>query len=229
MNIFKREVFANIVILFIGFLFIAIPIIFLKEITSPMGVVFLSVGCSLIATGIAAFLSFIYRLKEKDISEIANAVGLIDVLKGNSAIMQISESIKNAKSTIYISRLSPFLINDFPKIIEEKAKLGVNIRLLYSENNGLFNVKNSYHVINSVFGETVDVRQYRDKLDGIVICDNIAYVYQISNIVANRADIKTTPVVFVYKQTSMNSLYDVYVDDFNRKWNMANETQANDL
>lgn len=227
MNIFKREIFANIVIFFMGFLLIAIPVTFLKEITSPMSVVFLSVGCSLIATGIAAFLSFIYRLKENDISEISNAIGLIDILKGNSAIMQISKSIKNAKSTIYISRLSPFFINDFPKTIDEKAKHGVNIRLLYNENHGFFNIANSYHVINNVFGETVEVRQYRDELDGMVICDNIAYVYQISSFVGNGNDIKTTPVVFVYRQTSMNSLYDVYMDDFNRKWSMAKETQTN--
>lgn len=227
MNIFKREIFANIIIFFIGFLLIAIPITLLKEITSPMSVVFLSVGCSLIATGIASFLSFLYKLKENDISEISNAIGLIDILKGNSAIMQISKSIKNAKSTIYISHLSPFFINDFPKTIEEKAKLGVNIRLLYNENNSFFNIVNSYDVINNVFGAIVDVRQYKDELDGVIICDNIAYVYQISSTATNRVNIKTSSVVFVYKQTSMNSLYDVYMDDFNRKWSMAKEIQAN--
>lgn len=80
MRFYNKELLTNLFIILLGIVLAVLPIVIIQDVTLPISVISVSIGCSLIATGISVLLSFIYRERNTKFYEYLSKVGLSDIL-----------------------------------------------------------------------------------------------------------------------------------------------------
>lgn len=111
MNFYKKEIFTNCLIILIGLLLATLPVIIIKDITVPVSVISISIGCSLIATGISVLLSFIYKERNTEFYDYLTQIGLSNVLVGRTSYDYSLHALQKAKCNIYLAQIgSPVII-----------------------------------------------------------------------------------------------------------------------
>lgn len=224
MKFFKSELLVNILIFILGICLDLIAVLFKLNTSKAPAIILFSIGSSLIASAIVALLSFLYRIKEKNISEMVNEIGLEKIIIGDDSFKSlIDKTIKSAKREISISLFNPFFID--LKILKEKECGRVNIRWLLEKTSENYNTITELEK-GLLLENKLRVKQYNGILKGIIICDDIVMVFQGERFTYEIAqDIKMSPTIFVYRRNSDNSLYNMYIEEFERKWNLAEDIE----
>lgn len=131
MNFYKKEIFTNCLIILIGLLLATLPVIIIKDITVPVSVISISIGCSLIATGISVLLSFIYRERNTKFYEYLSKIGLSDILVDKDMYEYSVKAIRKARKSIYYAQIgAPLIILQNPKLFDKLVQSGVSIKIL---------------------------------------------------------------------------------------------------
>lgn len=120
----------NIIIGLLGFVLVLIAIVF--QLPNILQNVLLSVGCSLIATSIATWLTSFYIISNNEVKEIINRWKLKGIFETKSEMnMKSNEYLDNAKSHIDIIAIGMANFLSFKaNVLEKKALEGVKIRII---------------------------------------------------------------------------------------------------
>jgi hypothetical protein len=111
----------------------ALPVIIIKDITVPISVISISIGCSLIATGISVLLSFIYKERNTKFHEYLTQIGLSDILLEKDVHDYFLQAIRKAKCNIYYAQIgAPVIILRNKELFEKLVRAGVSIKDLIS-------------------------------------------------------------------------------------------------
>lgn len=216
MNFYRREIIIDGIILLLGLLFSIIPGFLWGEITSAVNIIFVSVGCSLIASGITSFLSFVYREKATKLANFADQIGLIDI--DNNVDSKIVTTISSAKKYIYYSsQNSPYrLISENIDIFKKLQERNVKMKILINK-NGNTNQEELIlqHCVELAKSLNIEFRITNISLFQMIIVDEKTFM------IDNRLFYKNhfSPFVFTYKaKNSKNSFHDYQRELFEQIW-----------
>mgnify|MGYP001027369222 CR=1 FL=1 len=128
----KKEINTNIYIVFIGLIFIVLPLICLGNITEPISVIFVGIGCSIFATGLTVLLSLLYNDSNNRFYEYIKTIGLSDIFFAEDIKEILPKKIKQAQKIIYFSTdgCPLYLFMDNISIWKQVIKNHVQIRVL---------------------------------------------------------------------------------------------------
>lgn len=131
MNFYKKEIFTNCLIILIGLLLAILPVIIIKDITVPASAISISIGCSLIATGISVLLSFIYRERNTEYHNYLTQIGLSKVFDERSSYDYCLQALQKAKCNIYLAQIgAPVIILHNKELFAKLIRSGVSIKVL---------------------------------------------------------------------------------------------------
>lgn len=226
MNFYKKEILTNFLIIIIGLLLSILPIIIVKDITVPISVISISIGCSLVATGISVLLSFIYKERNTKIHEYLTQIGLSDILLEKDVYYYSLQTMQKAKHNIcYSQQGAPIIILQNKELFEKLVRSGVSIKVLINasqfENNIYFpSYTNHDAMAREEFYEFaksigVEVKETEHPLTRTIIVDD--EVILINNRIAKH------PVTsFVYRKNKTDmSFYSYQLDLFQDIWKMS--------
>lgn len=131
MRFYNRELLTNLFIILLGMVLAILPIVIVQDVTLPISVISISIGCSLIATGISVLLSFIYRERNTKFYEYLSKIGLSDILIDIDMYEYSVKAIMKADRNIYYAQIgAPLIILQNPKLFDRLVKSGVSIKIL---------------------------------------------------------------------------------------------------
>lgn len=228
MNFYKKEIFTNCLIILIGLLLATLPVFIIKDITVPVSVISISIGCSLIATGISVLLSFIYKERNTEFYDYLTQVGLSNVLVGRTSYDYSLQAIQKAKCNIYLAQIcAPVIILHNKELFEKLIHSGVSIKVLTNVDQfGKDNYFPSYMNYDKIAREEfymfakrigIQIRETDHPLtrtliidDEVILLNNRTGGHQVSS--------------FVYRKNKTDmSFYDYQFDQFRDIWNVSKE------
>ena len=135
----KQSKLTNVIVLFVGLVFVLSTKFF--EMSEVYDSVCLSVGCSLIATSIATFLTSFYIIKNNEIKEMINEWRLRSIYKTKTEMNEASNKyLEEAKKHIDIIAIGMSnFISYKGEVLEKKAIEGVEIRIISCNNTEMLN------------------------------------------------------------------------------------------
>ena len=125
MRFYNRELLTNLFIILLGMVLAILPIVIVQDVTLPISVISISIGCSLIATGISVLLSFIYRERNTKFYEYLSKIGLSDILIDIDMYEYSVKAIRKADRNIYYAQIgAPLIILQNPKLFPPATHTG---------------------------------------------------------------------------------------------------------
>lgn len=228
MNFYRKEILTNCLIILIGLLLAVLPIIIIKDITVPISVISISIGCSLIATGISVLLSFIYKERNTKLHEYLTQIGLSDILLEKDVYDYFLQAIRKAKCNIYYAQIgAPVIILRNKELFEKLVRAGVSIKVLINakqfENDIYFPsytnhdkiAREEFYMFAKNIG--VEIKETDHPLTRTLIVDD--EVILINNRIGRHP---VTSFVYQKNKTDM-SFYEYQFDLFQDVWNISKE------
>ncbi len=129
----KKEINTNIYIIFIGLGFIVFPLVCLGNITEPISVILVSIGCSIQATGITVLLSLLYKDSNNRFYEYIETIGLSDIFFEEDVREFFPQRIQDVQRMVYLSTdgCPLYIFKNNIEFWEQAIKNHVKIRVLY--------------------------------------------------------------------------------------------------
>ncbi len=129
----KKEIDTNIFIIIIGLYFIVFPLICVGNITEPISVILVSIGCSIFATGLTVLLSLLYKDSKNRFYEYIETIGLLDIFFAEDVKKVLPQKIQHAQRIIYFSTdgCPLYLFKDNIEFWKQAIKNQVQIRVLF--------------------------------------------------------------------------------------------------
>lgn len=228
MNFYKKEIFTNCLIILIGLLLATLPVIIIKDITVPVSVISISIGCSLIATGISVLLSFVYKERSTEFYDYLTQIGLSNVLVGRTSYDYSLQALRKAKCNIYYAQIgAPVIILDNKELFEKLIRSGVSIKVLINpdqfEKDIYFSSYTNHDKIAReefyIFAKKIgmEIRETDHPLTRTLIIDD--EVILLNNRIGGH---QVTSFVYRKNKTDM-SFYDYQFDQFRDIWNVSKE------
>lgn len=230
MNFYNKELLTNFLVVLIGIFLTLFPILIIKDITVPLSVISISIGCSLIATGISVFLSFLYRERNTKFYKYLSEMGLSDILVDRNMEEYSIKAINNAQRKVFYAQLgAPIFILRNKELFKELINLKVSIRILVNPEQFLHN--NSFSTFTDhnelklqecyLFAKEVglEIREIEYPLTRTLIIDD--EVMLVNNRISNH------PITcFIYRKNKHDmSFYKYQLDLFEDIWNKATVIQ----
>ncbi len=128
----KKEINTNIYIIFIGLGFIVFPLVCLGNITEPISVILVSIGCSIQATGITVLLSLLYKDSNNRFYEYIETIGLSDIFFEEDVREFFPQRIQDVQRMVYLSTdgCPLYIFKNNIEFWEQAIKNHVKIRVL---------------------------------------------------------------------------------------------------
>lgn len=228
MNFYKKEIFTNCLIILIGLLLATLPVVVVKDITVPVSVISISIGCSLVATGISVLLSFIYKERNTEFYDYLTQIGLSNVLVGRSSYDYSLQALRKAKCNIYLAQIgAPVIILHNKELFEKLICSGVSIKVLInvdqfekdiyfpSYTNHDKAAREEFYMFAKRIG--IEIRETNHPLTRTLIIDN--EVILLNNRIGRH---QVSSFVYIKNKTDM-SFYDYQFDQFRDIWNVSKE------
>lgn len=228
MNFYKKEIFTNCLIILIGLLLATLPVVVIKDITVPVSVISISIGCSLVATGISVLLSFIYKERNTEFYDYLNQIGLSNVLVGGSSYDYSLQALRRAKCNIYLAQIgAPVIILHNKELFEKLISSGVSIKVLINVNqfekdlyfrsytNHDKTAREEFYIFAKRIG--IEIRETNHPLTRTLIIDD--EVILLNNRIGRH---QVSSFVYIKNKTDM-SFYDYQFDQFRDIWNVSKE------
>lgn len=228
MNFYKKEILTNCLIILIGLLLATLPVIIIKDITVPVSVISISIGCSLIATGISVLLSFVYKERSTEFYDYLTQIGLSNVLVGRTSYDYSLQALRKAKCNIYYAQIgAPVIILDNKELFEKLIRSGVSIKVLinadqfekdiyfpsYTNHDKI--AREEFYIFAKKIG--MEIRETDHPLTRTLIIDD--EVILLNNRIGGH---QVTSFVYRKNKTDM-SFYDYQFDQFRDIWNVSKE------
>lgn len=228
MNFYKKEMLTNCLIILIGLLLAVLPVIIIKDVSVPISVISISIGCSLIATGISVLLSFAYKERNTKFHEYLTQIGLSDILLEEDAYDYFIQAMQKAKCNIYYAQIgAPIIILRNRELFDKLVRAGVSIKVLintkqfekdiyfpsYTDHEKI--ARKEFYMFAKNIG--VEIKETDHPLTRTLIVDD--EVILINNRIGRH------PVTsFVYRKNKSNmSFYEYQFDLFRDIWNISKE------
>lgn len=231
MNFYRKEILTNFLIILIGLLLATLPVIIIEDITVPISVISISIGCSLIATGISVLLSFIYKERNTKFHEYLTQIGLSEILFEKDAYDYLLQTIQKAKCNVYYAQAgAPVIILRNIELFEKLVRAGVSIKVLlnakqfekdlyfptYTDHDRI--ALRDFHMSAKKIG--IETRETEHPLTRTLIVDDEAIL------INNRVG-KHPITTFVYQKNKTDvSFYEYQFDLFQDIWNISKEIQC---
>ncbi len=226
MNFYKKEIVTNCLIILIGLLLATLPVIIIKDITVPVSVISVSIGCSLIATGISVLLSFIYKERNTEFYDYLTQIGLSNILIGRSSYDYFLQALQKSKCNIYIAQIgAPVIILHNKELFVKLICSGVCIKVLinvdqfekdiyfpsYTNHDKI--AREEFYMFAKEIG--IEIRETDYPLTRTLIIDNEAIL--LNNRVGGH---QVSSFVYIKNKTDM-SFYYYQLDQFQNIWNVS--------